>query len=89
MILISVLLAADAQAGSLLLIDAIRAEPPNNSAGILRPRRGSDMQSVQTRFGEPLRKAPAVGKPPITRWYYGDYIVYFEYNKVLDTVILR
>jgi hypothetical protein len=46
-----------------------------------------DMANVEHIFGAPLEKQPAVGKPPITRWDYSDYVVYFEYNKVLRTVM--
>jgi hypothetical protein len=46
-----------------------------------------DMANVEHIFGTPLEKQDAVGKPPITRWVYSDYIVYFEYNKVLHTVM--
>ena len=51
------------------------------------PVRGMDMTNVEHIFGTPLEKQDAVGKPPITRWVYSDYIVYFEYNKVLHTVM--
>ncbi|MFI4920436.1 MAG: hypothetical protein ACHQAZ_02210 [Gammaproteobacteria bacterium] len=51
------------------------------------PVRGMDMANVEHIFGTPLEKQPAVGKPPITRWDYSDYVVYFEYNKVLHTVM--
>ncbi len=45
-----------------------------------------NMQNVEHIFGAPLEKHDAVGKPPITRWDYTDYVVYFEYNMVLNTV---
>ncbi|HEV2212755.1 MAG TPA: hypothetical protein VGS99_05345 [Gammaproteobacteria bacterium] len=51
------------------------------------PVRGMDMANVEHIFGAPLEKQDAVGKPPITRWVYADYVVYFEYNKVLHTVL--
>ena len=51
------------------------------------PVRGMDMANVEHIFGAPLEKQEAVGKPPITRWVYADYVVYFEYNKVLHTVL--
>ena len=51
------------------------------------PVRGMDMANVEHIFGTPLQKQDAVGKPPITRWVYTDYVVYFEYNKVLHTVM--
>jgi hypothetical protein len=51
------------------------------------PVRGMDMANVEHIFGTPLEKQGAVGKPPISRWVYTDYVVYFEYNKVLHTVM--
>jgi hypothetical protein len=27
-----------------------------------------------------------VGQPPITRWDYASYSVYFEYDRVIDSV---
>ena len=43
--------------------------------------------NVEHIFGTPIQKYDAVGKPPITRWDYPDYVVYFEYNMVLHTVM--
>ena len=51
------------------------------------PVRGMNMANVEHIFGTPDRKYDAVGKPPITRWDYPDYVVYFEYNMVLHTVM--
>ena len=53
------------------------------------PGRGMTMQQVEARFGAPQEKIPAVGDPPITRWVYGNYTVYFERDIVLDSVIHR
>ncbi len=51
-----------------------------------RPARGSSMASVEGRFGAPASRSTAVGKPPITRWDYSSFIVYFEYDHVLHSV---
>jgi hypothetical protein len=51
------------------------------------PQRGMDMANVEHIFGTPIQKYDAVGKPPITRWDYANYVVYFEYNMVLHTVM--
>lgn len=51
------------------------------------PGRGMSMAQVEARFGAPDKKIPAVGKPPISRWIYNNYTVYFEYNLVIDSVI--
>ena len=51
------------------------------------PRRGMDMANVRNIFGEPAREHPAVGEPPITRWDYDGYSVFFEHDKVLHSVV--
>lgn len=63
------------------------APAPAMTGTIQVPVRGMDMANVEHIFGTPLQKQDAVGKPPITRWVYADYVVYFEYNKVLHTVM--
>ncbi len=72
-----------------LLIDAIGQEPPNNEQGLLRPQRGEKMPAVEARFGKPDSVQGPVGEPPITRWDYPRFSVFFEYDTVLDTVIHR
>lgn len=52
------------------------------------PARGSSMDRVLAEFGEPVQRKDAVGDPPITEWDYGDFKVYFEYQRVLHTVDL-
>lgn len=54
-----------------------------------RPQRGSTMSTVQSRFGEPVNRHAAVGQPPITRWDYPQFSVYFENDRVLHAVIVR
>ena len=63
------------------------APAPAAMGTVQMPVRGMDMANVEHIFGTPLQKQDAVGKPPITRWVYTDYVVYFEYNKVLHTVM--
>ena len=50
------------------------------------PVRGQSSASVQRAFGDPISKKPAVGDPPISRWNYPDFSVYFEYDHVITTV---
>jgi hypothetical protein len=54
-----------------------------------RPTRGMTMNRVESRFGAPERRIAAVGEPPISRWEYPGFIVYFEYDKVLHSVATR
>jgi hypothetical protein len=70
-----------------LLVESVDNAPPNTLEGIRRPTRGMNMARVEKTFGEPRTTVPAVGDPPITRWDYDDYTVYFEHNLVLHSVI--
>jgi len=54
-----------------------------------RPSRGASMAQVEARFGAPIRKYAAVGDPPITRWDYPGFSVFFEHNLALHAVIVR
>lgn len=56
-------------------------------SSITHPSRGTTMREVEARFGAPERRYPAVGKPPITRWDYPAFSVYFEYNRVVHAVV--
>jgi hypothetical protein len=51
------------------------------------PRRGMTMTQVAAKFGTPVTKIPAVGKPPISRWEYPGFIVYFEADHVIHSVV--
>lgn len=51
------------------------------------PPRGMTMKRVAAQFGRPSHKYGPVGQPPITRWDYPEYRVYFEYDHVLHAVI--
>jgi len=55
------------------------------------PRRGLSMAEVERRYGTPLDKLPTAGggqprQPPINRWRYSDYTVYFERDRVIHAV---
>jgi hypothetical protein len=50
------------------------------------PTRGMSMPQVEQRFGAPANRIPAVGQPPISRWDYRNYSVYFEHDRVLHAV---
>jgi hypothetical protein len=52
-----------------------------------RPKRGSTMGEVEKHFGAPLTRHPTVGKPPITRWDYSAFSVFFEHDRVIHAVV--
>ena len=73
-----------------LLVDRVQSERAD------MPKRGATMAQVEARFGPPQRKFEPVGgpgprknNPPITRWMYPAYNVYFEHNHVVDAVQVK
>jgi hypothetical protein len=50
------------------------------------PPRGTTMARVEERFGAPRARQSAVGQPPITRWDYEGFSVYFEHQHVVHAV---
>ena len=65
-----------------LIIDEVR-----QVARMELPENGQTMDSIESKYGTPGQRHRAVGDPPITRWDYGTYSVYFEYNLVLFSVL--
>ncbi len=55
-------------------------------SSIVRPSRGMSMAAVESRFGQPASRHNAVGEPPITRWDYPGFAVYFEHQLVIHAV---
>lgn len=69
------------------------AEPtyrtPNSAQGVLRPTQGMSMAQVEAKFGSAAEKRAAIGEPPITRWRYPQFDVFFEYNLVIHSVVMQ
>lgn len=72
--------------GDTLLLDSIDATAATGSE---RPSRGASMATVTAQYGEPASTKPAVGEPPISRWIYPSYTVYFEHDRVINVVVHR
>ena len=53
-----------------------------------RPARGATMTAVEAKFGAPQSRHDAVGTPPITRWDYAGFSVFFERDRVIDAVAI-
>ncbi len=80
--------AAPAKADT-LLVERVKEERSMNA-----PRRGLTMAQVERMYGEPSSKLPSAGgdaplHPPINRWVYPNYVVYFERNHVINSVAQR
>jgi len=80
------------------LSPALRAEViemPSESASsapIAKPSKGVSMASVLREYGAPSQKHRPVGggsahQPPITRWDYPGFSVFFENDHVVDAVV--
>ena len=77
------LLASIAHADELKMTPAPQTE---NQSGGNQPARGMTMEKVEAAFGAPANRVAAVGNPPITRWEYPAFIVFFEHQLVLHSV---
>lgn len=69
-------------AADVLLVDSIQSAP-----NIQTPRNGLSMSQVRQQFGSPASEVPAVGDPPISRWEYDGFSVFFEHDLALHAVI--
>ena len=65
-----------------LLVDSIQSAPQ-----IQTPRNGLTMSQIRQQFGSPKTELPAVGEPPISRWEYDGYSVFFENDLALHSVV--
>jgi len=67
---------------------AIDGQVAIKPAGIETPQRGSTMSAVEQKFGAPANKSGPVGNPAITKWFYPNFVVVFENDKVLHAVVV-
>ncbi len=79
-----------ATAGLALVATLSHAQSPGSAPEAANhPARGMTMARVESAFGAPSNRAAAVGQPPITRWEYPGFVVYFEHSHVIHTVTVR
>jgi hypothetical protein len=81
-------LASAAVAETIVVNDAVQVR----DSQLERPKRGLTMDQVEKQFGAPSNRHPAVGgssqqQPPITRWDYSGFSVFFEHDRVIDSVV--
>lgn len=84
-----VLISTLTEAEVLSLEQVVQQEPVNGPGGIPRPVRGQSMEQVRRQFGAPVQELPWVGDPPISRWTYDKFTVYFEGRSVIGSVVNR
>jgi hypothetical protein len=80
------LLASSAGRADTLLLAGIQVDQQTASA---RPKSGMSMTAVESTYGAPSQRHGAVGEPPITRWDYPEFSVYFEHDLVIHAVARR
>ena len=83
LLLAAVLASGLAQAETIAIDNGIAVK----ESDIATPTRGMTMDQVTMKFGAPATKVPAVGKPPISRWEYPGFVVYFEFEHVIHSVV--
>lgn len=74
--------------------DTLLIERVHAAQGVSLPTRGSSMAQVRARFGAPALKFAPVGggsrqTPPIIRWQYENFSVYFENSHVVNAVLTK
>lgn len=69
--------------------DTLKMDNMSAGASDARPTRGMTQASVQSKYGSPVTVRAAVGEPPITRWEYKDFVVFFEHDRVIHSVTKR
>lgn len=82
-LLIGGVLAGTAAAETIVVNDQVQVLPSQ----IDRPKRGATMTDVEKHFGAPVNRHPTVGVPPITRWDYNGFSVFFEHDRVIHSVV--
>jgi hypothetical protein len=85
------ILAAPIARADTLLIDGLDADAQTKE---MRPRAGMSMTAVESTYGAPTQRHAPVGgavaeQPPITRWDYPGFSVYFERETVIHAVARR
>jgi hypothetical protein len=84
------LLIAGPAAADVLLVDSIQSAP-----ALQTPQAGTSMAAVRQQYGSAVTEYPTVSvsgghlQPPITRWDYSGFSVFFEHDRVVHSVVHR
>ena len=82
--MVAFMLSAGSVAADVLLIEEVRERMQRDL-----PANGLTKDQVEQRYGAPGERRAPVGDPPISRWLYEDYSVYFEHDLVIESVLHR
>ena len=69
--------------------DVLLIEEVRQADSMQLPANGMNKSEVRSAYGDPGTTHAPVGNPPITRWDYANWSVYFEYDLVLFTVLKK
>jgi len=69
--------------------ETLEMDGTSQASDAARPTGGMTAESVEATFGTPDAKVAPVGDPPISRWEYKDFVVFFEYDRVIHAVVRR
>jgi hypothetical protein len=83
-LLILLLIGSTPTLADVLLVDSIQSAPQ-----VKAPQNGLSMSQIRQQYGSPLAELPAVGEPPISRWDYDGFSVFFENDLALHSVVHR
>ncbi len=75
--------------GGMAYADTLNMDGASAAFSDGRQMRGMTTARVESEYGSPVAVTPAVGDPPITRWEYQNFVVYFEYDRVIHAVAKR
>ncbi|MGP4842624.1 hypothetical protein ACTXGQ_00705 [Marinobacter sp. 1Y8] len=59
----------------------------SDKQAIKLPAHGETKAQVQSRYGKPQGIKGPTGEPPITQWFFPDFVVYFESDRVIHAVL--
>ncbi len=63
------------------------SEARQSDQNIQTPKNGLKKENVEAMYGAPVQRVSAVGEPPISKWVYQEFTVYFEHDIVLHAVV--
>lgn len=69
------------------LADTLLIERQERAQTVMHPAKGMLKSQVEQQFGPPISKSEPVGQPPISKWDYGSFTVYFEHDHVITSVL--
>jgi hypothetical protein len=75
--------------GGTAIADTLLVESVQSAPAVARPAHGMVMEQVLQQHGEPQQRLGPVGEPPISHWVYDGFIVYFEHQHVIHSVVPR